>query len=82
MGDDVKDIPKDERPSFLKEARQAKEELDAKIQEAKAEFERLKALKEEDILSGKAPASKPEPKPVEHPLDYLKSKTGIDLRKK
>ena len=80
--DDLKEVKKDERPSFLKEAREEREKLEKVRDEIKAEVENMKALREEDILSGRAPQTKPETKVEEDPVDYLKRVTGIDVRKR
>ena len=79
--EELKEVKKDERPSFLKEAKEEREKLEKVRDEIKAEVENLKSLREEDILSGRAPQPKNLPKVEEDPRDYLKRVTGIDLRK-
>ena len=70
--EDIKEVKKDDRPSFLKEAREEREKLEKLKEELTTLKEDIRAMKEEEILSGKAPQPKEEVKPEENPVDYLK----------
>lgn len=80
--EELKDVKKDERPSFLKEAREEREKLEKVRDEIKVQMEELKELRAEDILSGRAPQAKQTKKVEENPQEYLKRMTGIDLGKR
>lgn len=77
--EETKEIKKEDRPSFLKEAREEREKLEKVRDEINASLEKFKEIREEDILSGKASQPKQPEKVVEDPRDYLKRMTGIDL---
>ena len=68
----IKDVKKEDRPSFLKEAREEREKLEKVRDEIRVDLEKLKELREEDILSGRAPQPKQEVKVEEDPQAYLK----------
>ena len=70
--EELKEVKKEERPSFLKEAREEREKLEKVRDELRVDIEKLKELREEDILSGRAIQPKPEVKVEENPVDYLK----------
>lgn len=70
--EEIKEVPKEERPSFLKEAREERANLEKVRDELRIEIENLKRLKEEDILSGRAPQPKKVEEPEESPQEYLK----------
>ena len=70
--EELKEVKKEERPSFLKEAREEREKLEKVRDELRVDIEKLKELREEDILSGRAVQPKPEVKVEENPVDYLK----------
>ena len=70
--EELKEVKKEERPSFLKEAREERQKLEKVRDELRVDIEKLKELREEDILSGRAVQPKPEVKVEENPVDYLK----------
>jgi len=68
----LKEVKKEDRPSFLKEAREEREKLEKVRDELRVDIEKLKELREEDILSGRAIQPKVPVKIEENPIDYLK----------
>lgn len=76
MTDEIKEVPKEERPNVLKELKEAAEEARKERAELEKLRDEIKAMKEEDILSGKAPTVAPS-KPVEEDaVAYYKRITG------
>ena len=80
--EEIKEVKKEDRPSFLKEAREEREKLEKVRDELRVDIENLRVLREEDILSGRAPQPKVVEVKEEDPRDYLKRVTGIDMRKR
>ncbi len=79
--EEIKEVKKEDRPSFLKEARAEREALEKVRDDVKGQIEELKDLKAQEIMSGKVEQGVPteEKKKEETPQELLERRTGIRL---
>lgn len=77
----IQDVP-EQKPSYLDEVKKEHEDMKKLRDEIKSNLEEIKRIRAEEILSGRAPQTKPQDSKDENPVEYLKRVSGVDLTKR